>query len=1103
MGSNPIRATEPVVVVRTSTLQAASGESVLLASGGLISSPRLAGMPEERRVVTVLFADIAGSTALAHANDPEDVRALMAAYYAIATRVIAGRGGTLEKFIGDAVMAVFGVPQAHGDDPDRALGAAAALRDAVAADPLTCALGVRIGVNTGEVIATREAGRDFLVTGDAVNIAARLQQNASPGEIVAGQRTIDAVGPRFHFSAPQALTVKGKPDPIGCAVLAAIVENAPARWTGGPFVGRTSDLAQLRLAALRAFDESRPQLVTVSAPAGTGKSRLIEEFAGRIRIERPELRVTTAQCLPFGAAITYLPMRGLLAGLLDAGPELLSIELVSGGLRDCGVDPTEAARVATLVGATLGLDAEIGPREREEFFTAWRAAVEGLSARRPTMLVLEDLHWASDSLLDLIEHVVQPRTRAPLLMVALTRPELFDRRAAWGSARRNATSIALEALEDAEARLLVGALLPDLDAETRDRITERAEGNPFFAAELARSYREHGDGAPLPDSVQATMLARLDLLPDIQRRTLQLGAIVGRTIEPAALAQLLGGPPDQVLESLAERDFVVPQTDGSYSFRHIVIRDVAYGTLTRAERAAAHLALARWLADRTDGGLELVAHHYRQAITHSPHGLTDLDRSGAVAALELAAAFAKRTGAPAEAIALLQDALKVAPPADRMRLNEALGDVTEITDGALAAFGEAFRLWEQLPADARDPVDGARLLRKQLVVHVRWAASTRAPIEGAAAQAILAHARGLLSPAERYERARLDVCEAFLASGGFFIPGGPEVPGPSLERGRSIAEAARKEFARSGDSLAESEALDVLGALAQREGDYDRAVAAARQRLALNDLTLLERGDAAGMVCWANLLGGRYDVALEAFDAYISTLRPGEPEAFYPLPHVLGATAARTAGRWDDALRVADRLDRQLDRSRQLPPVIAVCWANAGYVARARLDQARLQRYSAICAQAVEGIAADSPFLALFRSFYQNEPAVALEYLGRAAGNVFVPAALIPLLLFEYDTLVPEATLQHIETVVRPQANILTERVALVRAARAGPDALRNAIGSLARAGILGDVPRTAGLLARLTGDPTDLADADRRLKALGDLEYVARLTERATLREP
>src|SRR4029077_8898559 len=263
-------------------------------------------MPEDRRVVTVLFADVTGSTALGETIDPEDTRAVLGRYYAIARDVISEHGGTLEKFIGDAVMAIFGIPQAHGDDAERGLAAALTLRERVAKDPETAALMLRIGVNTGEVVAARETDAgDFLITGDAVNVAARLQQHAEPGAILAGERTRRAVS-AFRFADEQAIVVKGKREPIvGSVLLDRLTERRVAR---APFLGRDRDLAQLDLVAQRAFGERRPQLVTITAPAGAGKSRLVEEFA--TRLPDAGATVATAQCLPYGAAVTFLPLRG-------------------------------------------------------------------------------------------------------------------------------------------------------------------------------------------------------------------------------------------------------------------------------------------------------------------------------------------------------------------------------------------------------------------------------------------------------------------------------------------------------------------------------------------------------------------------------------------------------------------------------------------------------------------------------------------------------------------------------------------------------------------------------------------------------------------------
>ena len=442
-------------------------------------------MSEERRVVTVLFSDVAGSTAMGESNDPEDVRALLGRYYGIAREVIAAHGGTLEKFIGDSVMAVFGIPQAHGDDAERALVAALALLEAVARDPQTAALSLRIGVNTGEVVASRKSDAgDFLITGDAVNVAARLQQHAEPGAILVGGRTRRAVS-GFRFGAVQELAVKGKSQPIGAAALIERLKDR--RAVRAPFLGRDHDLAQLDLVARRAFSERRPQLVTITAPAGTGKSRLVEEFAGRVV---GGVKVVTAQCLPYGSAVTFLPLRGLVRELLGAEREEDILPSLQRTFKEAGHSDADAAHLAALIGVTLGDETESERRDRDELFTAWRLLVEAQATRGPLVVVFEDLHWATDTLLDLVENVTVSRMSTPLVMFALARPELLDRKRNWGGGRRNFTSLGLEPLSDEETRGLVESLTEEVPIAIADRIVKRAGGNPFFAGELVRAYAE-------------------------------------------------------------------------------------------------------------------------------------------------------------------------------------------------------------------------------------------------------------------------------------------------------------------------------------------------------------------------------------------------------------------------------------------------------------------------------------------------------------------------------------------------------------------------------------------------------------------------------------
>jgi class 3 adenylate cyclase len=382
--------------------------------------------PEECKLVTILFADVTGSTALGEELDPEDVRALMGRYYDHARQVVSDHGGTLEKFIGDAVMVIFGLPQAHGDDAERAVAAALALREAVDKDTvLRDQVTLRIGINTGEVVATSDpSSGDFLVTGDAVNVAARLQQCANPGEILTSGRTHVATEAAFLFNEARQVEVKGEREPLR---VFPVMGMRPTRQVERPpLIGRKRELAHLAMLQAWAQEEHRPQLVSIVAPAGIGKTRLLEESLERLDPDEG-WRVATGRCLPYGQALTYWPLRGLLTDLVGGIERDRVIDAFVTG----GYNPEDTARLADLVLAPLGIESE-NVTERESIFSAWRLLIETLAKDAPRIIVFEDLHWASDSLLDLVEHVMHPRTKAPLLMTAISRPELLDRRPTWG-----------------------------------------------------------------------------------------------------------------------------------------------------------------------------------------------------------------------------------------------------------------------------------------------------------------------------------------------------------------------------------------------------------------------------------------------------------------------------------------------------------------------------------------------------------------------------------------------------------------------------------------------------------------------------------------------
>lgn len=363
-------------------------------------------MPEERKLVTVLFADVTDSTALGEDLDPEDIRALMGRYYEHARHAVSDHGGTLEKFIGDAVMAVFGLAQAHGDDAERAVAAAVAIRQAVRDDSTLAEMMLRIGVNTGEVIATSDASSgDFLVTGDAVNVAARLQQCASSGEILTSQRTHAATRVAVLFDTERKVEVKGKREPLWVFPVAGI---RPTRQVQRPpLVGRKRELAQIALLQAWALEEHWPQLMSIVAPAGTGKTRLLEAFLERLD-PAEGWRIATGRCLPYGQSLAYWPLRGLLEGLIGE----IDRDRVAAVFTRGGQSPEDTARLSGLVLAPLGMESEM-VTERESIVNAWRLLIDTLAKEVPRIVVFEDLHWASDSLLDLVEHVMHPRPRLP------------------------------------------------------------------------------------------------------------------------------------------------------------------------------------------------------------------------------------------------------------------------------------------------------------------------------------------------------------------------------------------------------------------------------------------------------------------------------------------------------------------------------------------------------------------------------------------------------------------------------------------------------------------------------------------------------------------
>jgi class 3 adenylate cyclase/tetratricopeptide (TPR) repeat protein len=566
---------------------------------------------ELRKVVTILFCDVTGSTALGERLDSESLRRVMERYFALARQVLERHGGKVEKFIGDAVMAVFGIPLVHEDDALRAARAADDLRAGLVGlngdlrNEFGTQLQVRIGINTGEVV-TNEGGT--LATGDAVNVAARLEQAAQPGEILLGESTRQLAQSALELEPVEAIEAKGKSEPLVAHRLLGVKADAPAfeRRFDAPFVGRDGELEQLTQAYARAGRDNACHLFTVLGPAGIGKSRLVYEFVAA----HPEATVLRGRCLAYGEGITYFPFVEILEQMA-ADAELG--RLLAG-------DPVARQQLNT-VSAAVGLaDEEIVARE--ETFRAVRLLFEALARERPLVVVLDDLHWAEPTLLDLIDYVADWSREAPIILLCLARPEFLDTRQGWGGGKLNATTTLLEPLSENEADSLISNLLVgvDLPQSLRDRITAAAEGNPLFVEQmlalLSQDGAANGDVA-VPPTIQALLATRLEQLPSGERVAAERASVIGKEFWRAALAEI--GGETTALPGLVRKELIRPYqspvfpADDAFRFRHQLIRDAAYDGMPKELRAELHERFGRWLEMNRSEYDEIVGYHFEQA----------------------------------------------------------------------------------------------------------------------------------------------------------------------------------------------------------------------------------------------------------------------------------------------------------------------------------------------------------------------------------------------------------------------------------------------------------------------------------------------------------
>ena len=572
-----------------------------------------AGLPREvRKVVTILFCDLIGSTALGDHTDPETLRVLMRRYYETTRVVLERHGGTVEKFVGDAVMAVFGIPVATENDALRAVRAAVELRDTVH----DLGLEARIGVNTGEVVSGEG---DTLVTGDAVNVAARLEQMASGGDVLIGNDTLELVRDAVQ-TEPVELTLKGKAATVIAHRLLAldIVAAGVARRLDRVMIGRERERQRLRADFADAAASRTSRLFTLIGPAGVGKSRLVADFLEHVA---EQATIARGRALSYGEGITYWPLVEILGQL--------------------GIDTGEAIRSSEA-------DTQL----------ATRALLEHVAEVRPLVFVVDDLQWAEPPLLDLIEHLADWSREAPIFLLCIARPELLDARPGWGGGKLNATSILLEPLGSVEAMALADELLRDIELPTgiRDRILEIAEGNPLFLEEMAALAREGPQVVAVPATIHAVLQARLDTLSEAERAVIEHGSVEGKVFHRGSVTALAALPdrghvPSDLL-ALVRKELVRPDRsqfggDDAFRFRHLLIRDTAYESLPKSVRADLHQRFATWLDEQLGlAGLdEIVGFHLEQAATY----LRELDPASTRAATlaEQAAAHLGTAGSAA------------------------------------------------------------------------------------------------------------------------------------------------------------------------------------------------------------------------------------------------------------------------------------------------------------------------------------------------------------------------------------------------------------------------------------------------------------------------
>jgi class 3 adenylate cyclase/tetratricopeptide (TPR) repeat protein len=704
-------------------------------------------LAEERKVVTALFCDLVGFTATSESADPEDVRSMLASYFQVARAQIEAHGGTVEKFIGDALVGVFGVPAAHEDDPERAVRAG--LRICEDAEELTsiggAPLKLRVGINTGEALVrlgvSAASGEGFL-TGDSINTASRIQSVAPEMGVAVGLATYEATAPVFDYEELEPATLKGKSGPV--RIFHAKTPRARlgadlARTHDTPYIGREIDLALLEGVFDKTVAATSPQLVTVVGEPGLGKSRIVAELGAYVDAKPELITWRQGRCLPYGEGITFWALGEILkahAGILESDPPQVAETKLEVVLPDGEERPWFRQRLLPL----LGIEAT-SSAEREELFTAWRRFLEHIAEQNPTVLVFEDLHWADEAMLAFLEHLADRAEAVPLLVIGTARPELFEHHPDYANGLRNTTNINLVPLSEEETARLVSALLETtvIPVELQQPILDRAGGNPLYAEEFVRLLKDkdllvqkgsswelrEGAEVPFPDTVQALIAARLDTLSPDTKSMLADAAVIGKVFWAGGVATM--GERDltavtETLRELSRKELVRParrssiEGEAEYAFWHVLARDVAYGQLPRASRASRHVAAAKWIEskapERVEDLADVLAYHYSTALELAKSaGQTEQATELEAPALRFLSLAGERALGldTAAAISNLERALALAPeghperPEALARFGEAAksgGRYTEAAE-ALEEAVASFRAAGDLPATAR------------------------------------------------------------------------------------------------------------------------------------------------------------------------------------------------------------------------------------------------------------------------------------------------------------------------------------------------------------------------------------------------------------------